>query len=302
MNANTAFLWETWGAKVVALENSRTNYNQMRGIRWLRESLQSSIDIVDVDLDGRFTLPTFDFGLIVFFGTLYHLKNLYYALERFAAAGRHLILSTRVTRFAPCVPPDLSQNPLAYLLTEDELNQDDTNFWIFTEAGLRRLLHRSGRDILAFSTFGSSASDPSSLQADERAFCLAESRMTRDLDAVQLTVGWHDIEPSGWRWTEGRFEIQLYSSVPGRLRLAVVVHPDRISRQAPIHVVAVQGESTLVSHSYQTPGAYSINIAITRVDLPHTTVLFQVSSAIKPSLMDARELALIVTSVTFEGL
>ena len=71
---------------------------------------------------------------------------------------------------------DISKIPMAYLLGETELNADATNFWIFSEAGLRRIVERANWRVVAFRTIGDTeGSDPVSLDHDERAFCLLES-------------------------------------------------------------------------------------------------------------------------------
>ena len=44
-------------------------------------------------------------------------------------------------------PQGYGGNPVAYLVEEDELNADYTNFWIFTEEGLKRIVRRAGWDI-----------------------------------------------------------------------------------------------------------------------------------------------------------
>jgi hypothetical protein len=71
----------------------------------------------------------------------------------------------------------LQNIPVGYLLAADECNNDATNYWIFSEAGLRRLLHRTGWDVLDFGTVGATGmSDPATAKGDERAFCLVRSR------------------------------------------------------------------------------------------------------------------------------
>ena len=48
---------------------------------------------------------------------------------------------------------------------------------MFSEAGLRRILYRSGWDVLDFMTLGNTTdSDPATNKGDERAFCYLRSR------------------------------------------------------------------------------------------------------------------------------
>ena len=48
--------------------------------------------------------------------------------------------------------PDVSSFSIAYLLSPNELNNDSTNYWIFTVAGLKRLVDRAGWNVVGFRT------------------------------------------------------------------------------------------------------------------------------------------------------
>jgi hypothetical protein len=70
----------------------------------------------------------------------------------------------------------IREQPLAYLLASDECNNDATNYWIFSEAGLKRILQRSGWNVLDFYTVGDRrSSNPADSNKDERAFVFARS-------------------------------------------------------------------------------------------------------------------------------
>jgi hypothetical protein len=72
---------------------------------------------------------------------------------------------------------DLQNVPAAYLVSPDETNNDPTNYWIFTNPGLRRILDRTGWDVLDYMTVGNTLnSNPATSEGDERAFCLVRSR------------------------------------------------------------------------------------------------------------------------------
>jgi hypothetical protein len=126
--------------------------------------------------------------LAFFLGILYHLKNPLGALESLARSARYALVSTRIARYnlAPTAPTgddvnkvrvDLRSVPAAYLVDNFETNNDPTNYWMFSEAGLRRVLDRAGWDVLDFITLGNTAtSDPATNEGDERAFCLVRSR------------------------------------------------------------------------------------------------------------------------------
>ena len=188
-DGDTAFFLESLGHRAHAVDYPPTNYNSCRGIRLLKETLGSSIEIREVDLDRHFELPGERYGLAFFLGILYHLKNPFGALESLAGVARHAVVSTRVVRYnlAPKARGSNTVNrervelrtvPAAYLVAADETNNDATNYWMFSEAGLRRTLHRAGWDVLDFTTFGyASTSDPATGEGDERAFCLLRSRL-----------------------------------------------------------------------------------------------------------------------------
>ena len=117
-------------------------------------------------------------------------------------------MSTRLARRIPALTGDAREVPVAYLLEADELNADDSNFWIFTEAAFRRMLRRTNWHVRDYMTVGDTvASDPVSLERDERVFCFAESRY--GLAHVELLEGWHEPEGSGWRWTERVFALRV---------------------------------------------------------------------------------------------
>jgi tRNA (mo5U34)-methyltransferase len=78
-----SFFLESLGYRVEAWDHSGTNMNRMQGLRSLAQVLGSQVHIQDVDLDGRFEI-TRRYGAALFLGTLYHLKNPFYALETLA--------------------------------------------------------------------------------------------------------------------------------------------------------------------------------------------------------------------------
>ena len=171
-----AFFLERHGAKVDVVDWPLTNYNALRGVRALKESLRSELRVFEVDLDAQFRLPEAEYGLVLFFGILYHLKNPYFVLEELAKRADYCLLSTRVARQTPDGGAQIGRYPLAYLVGETELNGDHTNYWIFSEEGLRRILRRTGWLVEAYVTVGDTvSSDPVHAEADERAFCLVKS-------------------------------------------------------------------------------------------------------------------------------
>lgn len=187
-DGDSAFFLESLGFDAHVVDYAPTNFNSCRGVRLLKEALDSRIKIHEVDLDAQFDLPGENYGLAFFLGILYHLKNPYSALESLARNAKHAVVSTRITRYntAPGTKGtaelnrervDLQTVPSAYLVAPTETNNDPTNYWIFSEAGLRRILDRTGWDVLDFMTVGNRQnSDPATNAGDERAFCLLRSR------------------------------------------------------------------------------------------------------------------------------
>lgn len=165
---------EHLGHRVCACDFAGTNINRMQGIRRLVDEFRSAIEIRELDLDGRFEL-TGVFGLALFLGTLYHLKNPFYTLEELSKHARHCFVSTRVARWNPDHTVHLDRAPVAYLLGADECNSDTTNYWIFSPTGLDLLARRAGWEVLGAVSSGSAESDPRTAEGDERMFLLLRS-------------------------------------------------------------------------------------------------------------------------------
>ena len=115
-----------------AVDHAETNFNQLRGVDALRRELSLNVQARDIDLDRRFVLPRRDYGLVLFLGPLYHLKNPFYVLEAIAARADWCVLSTRIAQVTPDHRTRIEDEPVAYLLGAREANNDPTNFWIFS--------------------------------------------------------------------------------------------------------------------------------------------------------------------------
>jgi SAM-dependent methyltransferase len=203
-----SFFMESLGCRVDAIDNPPTNHSGMRGVRKLKEALGSAVEIHAMDIDAQFELPKERYGLTLLLGILYHLKNPFYVLEKLAKHSHYCLLGTRVARVTPKGAP-MRKEPLAYLVDEMETNGDPTNFWIFSEEGLRRIMRRAGWETREFMTAGClTDSDPVRGDRDERAFCLLESRLLAPRYAPKLLAGWHP-EEEGWRWTKKEFSVSL---------------------------------------------------------------------------------------------
>lgn len=300
-----AFFLESLGFCVHAVDYPETNCNNMEGVRALKEELGSSIEILGVDLDSQFALPGHRYGLAFFLGTLYHLKNPYYALEALAERALYCVLSTRVARYAADRRTRIHELPVAYLLAEGEANQDWTNYWVFSETGLKRLLERTGWQVLDFVTLGNtSCSDPVSWEGDERAFCLLKSRPAEKARSAELLRGWHELEHGCWRWTEREFAAAL--TVPEgmrpRLKLRFFLPESVIEKLGPVSLSAWVNGQPLTAESYATPGEHVFVRSLPWGLAPGAKALveFRLDRALPPDEADPRERGLIVSSLTLE--
>jgi hypothetical protein len=170
------FLWSL-GTDVDIVDHARTNFNGLEGARRLARELDSPVRVVDTDLDQHFTLPRARYDLVFFLGVLYHLRNPYNALESLARYTSYCVLSTRVARLTSDRMTRIDDLPVAYLLDPSECNNDATNFWIFSESGLRRILERTGWRVVRWLSAGEPDSDPASTSHDQRIFCLIKSSL-----------------------------------------------------------------------------------------------------------------------------
>jgi tRNA (mo5U34)-methyltransferase len=179
-DGDLAFFIESFGVKNVnIIDHAASNCNALEGAKRLKQFLNSSVRIHDMDLDAAYSLPEKRFGLVALLGSLYHLKNPFLMLETLGRHADYCLISTRIAAYLPGGRKKIASSPLAYLLDSNECNNDSTNFWVFTEAGLKRLLSRAGWDILDFGTCGSKKSSPDSMERTQRAFCLVRSRVSR---------------------------------------------------------------------------------------------------------------------------
>jgi tRNA (mo5U34)-methyltransferase len=176
-DGDLAFVLErACGWKIDMIDTAAANMNGLRAARALREQLGSSVEIWDIDLDAQFRLPAERYGLVLLLGILYHLQNPFFVLRALSTQSEHLLLSTRVARFAGPGRTSIAELPLAYLVDPAETNDDPTNYWMFSPAGLDRLVRRAGWTVVDQLSVGDvEQSDPSSPEHDERRFLLLRS-------------------------------------------------------------------------------------------------------------------------------
>jgi SAM-dependent methyltransferase len=295
-----SFFLESLGFPVRAIDRAATSHNSLLGFRSLKAALRSKVEVHELDLDTQFSLPGEKFGLTLFLGLLYHLKNPFYVLEAISRVSRYCLLSTRIAGSLPdgtTLPPDA---PLAYLLEAEELNRDNSNFWIFSDAGLRRLLRRTNWDICDYLHVGDPAtSRPDDLTHDARVFCLLESRY--GLSNVTLESGWHQPEESGWRWTkrEFAFRIRLAGAREGRIIMDAFIPDLLVKRFGSIRLrITVDGQE-LRPEIFAAPGGIRIERALRLADR-EMMVQCELSGAMPPDVVDRRERGIVIGRIDIE--
>ncbi|MEO8593804.1 MAG: methyltransferase domain-containing protein [Candidatus Solibacter sp.] len=289
-DGDLAFLFEDLGYRVCAVDHAATNYNRMRGVEALKIALDSSVRIEELDLDAEMALPVGRCGLALCLGILYHLKNPYGVLEGLSRRARYCLLSTAVTRFAPNAQADVNSMAAAFLAGRDGLRGDETNYWIFTETGLRTLADRCGWDVCDWMMVGAEDSILWNRQQDERVFCLLRSRVFETEAASQLVAGWHGLENGAWRWTAGKFSLEA----PGGQRVCVKgTAPENLA--FPVTLTAHVGETEIGHHILAHAGAYEC-AQMTPQGGP-VRIDFAVDRVLPPDAEDGRERGLVVLGV-----
>jgi tRNA (mo5U34)-methyltransferase len=298
-DGDLAFFLESQGYNVTCVDYPPSNQNAMQGLRALHRELRSAATIREIDVDNEFPLDG-KYGLVFCLGVLYHLKNPFYVLERLARISPFCVLSTRIARRLPGGAPMPQRHALAYLLGEDELNVDDTNYWIFSESGLRRLLQRSRWEVVEFFTTGDTIlSDPASLDHDERAFCLLKSHY--GYQHLELLEGWHQAEESGWRRTERRFATKMASRSGDRyskLEMRVFAPPLLIEKFGTLTLRVKINDSEVRPLVMREAG---IHVLARKIPRPSnvTSAVFQLDHALGPNAGYSRELGIVVASIEF---
>ena len=294
-DGDMAFFLESVGYEVTAIDYAVTNHNHMAGVHKLKEALGSQVEILSMDVDTQFQLPAKDYGLALILGAIYHLKNPLYLLETTSKHARRTVLSTRIARRFPGLNEDLRNVSGAYLLGSRELNQDNSNYWIFTEAGFRQMLARTNWDVLDLKTFGDTqSSDPIHADRDERVFCYAQSLYA--MANVELLSGWNEPEGNGWRWAERRFAIRIRTpqgSGRAALKMQLYVPQDLIAMWGAISVQSSAGPSV----TYRESGFHLAVLDLGPQNGSELEIAFELNHALPPDDQDARERGIIVHSL-----
>jgi tRNA (mo5U34)-methyltransferase len=285
-----SFLFESIGCRVFAIDHPQTNYNRMGGVAALKAALGSSVRIAAADLDRAFRVPADECGLALCLGLLYHLKNPYSVLEGLAERAHYCLLSTAVTRFSP-EGADVNAMAVAFLAGRDGLRGDETNYWIFSETGLRTLVERAGWEVEEWLLTGTEDSLLWNGQADERVFCLLRSRNFEASPVTQLAEGWHTLEAGAWRWTERRFSFTVAGG--GRKTALAVTVPDSV--ELPLTLTVRAAGEVLAVHRLEARGD-----AVCEQRVPEgreVVVECELDRCLKPDERDNRERGIVVRGI-----
>jgi 2-polyprenyl-3-methyl-5-hydroxy-6-metoxy-1,4-benzoquinol methylase len=177
-DGDLGFILESLGYSVECIENRSTNFNRGVGLETLRHELNSNLEINFIDLNSK-GFEIFDnkseFSLTFFLGIFYHLPNPLLALDQLSDISRYLVFSTRIAKFVNGI--DISREKLAYLVSPNELNNDDTNWWIYSRAGLYEALNRTNWEVISENLVGDlTHSNPTDFEHDERIYLLLKSK------------------------------------------------------------------------------------------------------------------------------
>lgn len=296
-DGDLALFLATLGCRVTAIDNPPTNYNWMKGVRALSGRLNLPIEIVEMDVDSQFTLSSGPYGFALLLGILYHLKNPFYVLETMARHVRYCVISTRVATETKS-KIRIGAEPVAYLLDRRELNDDPSNFWIFSPAGLRRLVKRAGWRVIG-DTFAGCAkhSNPVDPDKDARMFMFLESQRLSAPAEVTLLDGWTGVGEHNWAWTLKNFSFEarlLDRSRPFRFSLGFIATPE-ILGVAPVNMLCKVNGVQTEEQTFNKPGEQVFEALIPEAIGDATTLRFDftVTHGFEPGT-DARDLGVIV--------
>ncbi len=296
-DGDVPFFFESLGCEVTVIDNPPNNHNWMEGVRELRERLRSPLRIFEVNMDYATQLPGGTYGLAIFLGVLYHVKNPYLALETLARQCRYCVLSTKVADVTKS-GIFIRDEPLAYLLDRREINNDATNQWVFSPAGLRRMAKRAGWRIIDQLTLGCSEfSNPTDLDKDARMFLFMRSERLSAPAEIKLLDGWTSPTEHKWAWTLKNFSLEVTLLDPERPPKFVLQFtiPDAVAAVSPLVRLscAINGQP-VATETYSGPNEHDFE-----TDLPRNLdctqpILFEFSVDHSFKSPDLRDLGIIV--------
>lgn len=194
-NGDLAFVFAGAGFEATLVDLSISYQNSPLVASLINLQLGGNVRVIDFSVDRNFSYTDLldhnvNFGqfthryhsevfdLVICFGLLYHLKNPFAFLESIRKISRFCILGTWLMSYLPDNITRMRDVSVAYFLGPGELNNDASNYWIFSDSSFRRLVERAGFSIVAStSAFGreDKISNPVDTNYGERGFLLLRS-------------------------------------------------------------------------------------------------------------------------------
>jgi hypothetical protein len=191
----------------------------------------------------------------------------------------------------------IGEEPIAYLLGPREANNDPTNFWIFSRAGLLRLVRRAGWSVEGELGLGClSNSNPVDAEADERIFLLLRSRIRFPSMHFRLLDGWHQVEEGRWRWTQKNFafEVALSADEISREFALAVSLPESVLGAQGVTISCEINGTAVGSNSFHAPGAHEYRGSFDGIDTSEPLIFRFLVSHDFSSQEDSRSLGVII--------
>jgi tRNA (mo5U34)-methyltransferase len=281
---------------VDAFDQSRTNFNGMKAVTALQQSLGAAMDVWSTDFDFDPLPGTRQYDVAFAFGLIYHLKNPIGFLEKLSRRSARIVLSTRVARSSP-MGFDMSDH-LAYLLAPGQANNDETNYWIFSPAAMLRCIEVAGFQVEhSFSTNGSATSNPVAKDKDERLFVFATSRNIARVIAAALQNG-HQPELTHC-WTKPQFTLQIgYIGRASHASVAIFVGQEEFAIRQTIRVEMKIGEQQTMQEIH-SPGYHRLRCAVPASAAEVLDWHMKVDRFAAPT--DERELGLVLVGETVDS-
>ncbi len=127
--------------------------------------------------------------------------------------------------------------------------------------------------------------------------------------AGQLRGGFHQVEAGGWRWTAGKFAVELRPPFASQTRGAILRLTGNLpevlfAKTGPIEISAKLNGKALGSQAYRTAGevAFATDVPAALMGAEEIVVEFATNKPLEPNTFpnDGRELGLIVSNITLE--
>ncbi len=279
-DGDLGFYMSAQGHTVDMLDFPETNQNQMQMVRKLAEQLPGAHTVTSVDLDrGLPDLERF-YTLAITFGLLYHLKNPFLVLGDLAMISNFAVVSTRIVDSAVLTDDKAS----AYLVSDQQLGEDNTNFWLFNSAGFELLARRSGWSVLSSLRFGDMKKGDAG-KHDARQALLLSSKYSV-FPGVRITDGLNRVEYGSYRWTQDRFTVEVE---PGHRILSIKYFLPEAWLSDHKLKAAINGSEVAISLMLGRAECEA------RITLPESTISIQIQVICEnPFASDPRALGLVL--------